>query len=197
MLGTAIESSRPVIDGKRHTLTIDLPKEPLCLEADSVRLAQVFSNLLTNAAKYTEPGGAITLSAARDVRGVVELHGGRVEARSEGTVRGSEFVVRLPMGTPAERHSNDILADGDSSSALRILVVDDNRDVPDSCSALLELSGHRVRTAYAGQHVLELGPSFLPDVLVLVDIGLPDIDGYQLAQEVRKSAWGRGSTLIR
>jgi len=209
-----------------------------------VRLAQVFSNLLINAAKYTDPGGRIQLRAVREpgsvvvsvsdsgigisaellprvftmffqshqalgraegglgiglslVRGLVMLHGGSVQARSEGAGKGSEFIMRLPTGTPlpepldAEAESESLAA----GAGLKILVVDDNRDAADTCAMLLEASGHHVQTAYTGRQALELARTFRPHALLL-DIGLPDIDGYELARQVRAAPWGRTAVLV-
>jgi PAS domain S-box-containing protein len=243
VIGGAIETSRPIMDAKHHTLSLDLPKQAVRLEADPVRLAQVFSNLLINAAKYTDPGGHIELRAAQQagevivairdngmgispdmmprlftlfsqapsalgraegglgvglslVRGLVSLHGGSVTAQSDGPGRGSEFVVRIPLGAPLE--SSDIEAALDapvSGAGLKILVVDDSRDAADTCAMLLELSGHHVQTAYTGQRALELAETFRPHVLLL-DIGLPDLDGYQLARKIRACSWGKGAVLV-
>jgi PAS domain S-box-containing protein len=244
VVGSAIETARPVLDSKRHHLSLDLPKHAVRLEADAVRLSQVFSNLLINAAKYTDPGGHIQLRAAREgseivvtvrdngigisanmmprlftmfsqaqaalgrsegglgiglslVRGLVTLHGGTVEARSDGPGCGSEFTVRLPVGTPVEEPA-DIEEGADAPVAgagMKILVVDDNRDAADTCAALLELSGHHVQTAYTGRSALELAEAFRPHALLL-DIGLPDFDGYQLAAKIRAAPWGRPIILI-
>jgi PAS domain S-box-containing protein len=243
VIGGAIETARPILDAKHHMLSLDLPKQAVRLEADPVRLAQVFSNLLINAAKYTDPGGHIELRAAQQagevivavrdngmgisndmmprlfmlfsqapsalgraegglgvglslVRGLVSLHGGSVTARSEGPGRGSEFVVRIPLGAPLQ--SSDIEAAMDapvSGAGLKILVVDDSRDAADTCAMLLELSGHHVQTAYTGQRALELAEAFHPHVLLL-DIGLPDLDGYQLARKIRACSWGKGAVLV-
>jgi PAS domain S-box-containing protein len=244
VIGSAIETARPILDAKHHTLSVDLPKHAVRLEADLVRLAQVFSNLLINAAKYTDPGGQIQLRAAQEgsevvvairdngigisadmmprlfsmfsqapaalgraegglgvglslVRGLVTLHGGSVEARSDGPGAGSEFIVRLPIGTPLiEIPDTEAVAEGLVAGAgLKILVVDDNRDAADTCATLLELSGHHVQTAYTGRHALELAETFRPHA-VLLDIGLPDLDGYQLAAKIRAAPWGRGIFLI-
>jgi len=244
VIGSAIETARPVLDSKRHNLSLDLPKHAVRLEVDPVRLSQVFSNLLINAAKYTDPGGHIQLRAAREgsdivvtirdngigisadmmprlfamfsqaqaalgrsegglgiglslVRGLVTLHGGSVEARSDGPGCGSEFTVRLPARTPPEEPADiDEGADAPVAGAgMKILVVDDNRDAADTCAALLELSGHHVQTAYTGRHAFELAESFRPHA-VLMDIGLPDFDGYQLAAKVRAAPWGRAIILI-
>ena len=244
VIGSAIETARPVLDSKRHNLSLDLPKHAVRLEVDAVRLSQVFSNLLINAAKYTDPGGHIQLRAAREgsdivvtvrdngigisadmmprlfamfsqaqaalgrsegglgiglslVRGLVTLHGGSVEARSDGPGCGSEFTVRLPARTPVEEPA-DIEEGADAPVAgagMKILVVDDNRDAANTCAALLELSGHHVQTAYTGRRALELAETFRPHA-ILMDIGLPDFDGYQLAAKVRGAPWGRAIILI-
>jgi PAS domain S-box-containing protein len=242
-IGTAIETARPVLDAKHHTLSLDLPKAAVRLEADPVRLAQAFSNLLINAAKYTDPGGHIHLRAAdeghevvvsiRDngigisadmmprlfelfsqsqaaleraegglgiglslVRGVVTLHGGSVVARSDGPGAGSEFIVRLPIGTPAKVTEMEATAEHPLPGAgLKVLVVDDNRDSADACASLLELSGHHVQIAYTGQDALELAETFRPHALLL-DIGLPDFNGYELATKIRALPWGRSVMLI-
>jgi PAS domain S-box-containing protein len=244
VVGSAIDTARPVLEGKKHTLSLDIPKHAVRLEADTVRLSQVFSNLLINAAKYTDPGGQIHLGASleegqiivaiRDngigisaemmpqlfkifeqapaalgraegglgiglalVQGLVTLHGGSVEARSDGPGRGSEFIVRLPVGMPVAE-SPELIAPEQSfvsGAGLKVLVVDDNRDAADSCAALLELTGLHVQTAYTGRGALALAESFRPHALLL-DIGLPDFDGYQLATAIRATPWGRKIVLI-
>ena len=238
----AVETARPVIDSKQHHLSVRLPGKPVQLDADAVRLAQVFANLLINAAKYTDPGGRIELEACeqpdaisvtvRDngigisaemmprlftlfaqehagsrqeglgvglslARGLAALHGGTVEARSMGTGRGSQFTVRLPLGSAANQAA---AADPASASPpapppIKILVVDDSRDAADICATLLELSGHRVQTAYSGRSALEVAEEFHPQ-LFLLDIGLPDIDGYQLARSIRAKPWGQTAKLV-
>jgi CheY-like chemotaxis protein len=244
IIGAAIETARPTLEAKQHNLVLDLPTQPVQLEADVVRLAQVFSNLLINAGKYTDPGGQIQLRAHQEsgsvlvsiidngigisaellprvftmffqsqqalgraegglgiglslVRGLVVLHGGSVQARSDGLGRGSEFTVRLPTGAllpeclDAEMETESFAAD----AGLKILVVDDNRDAADTCAMLLEASGHHVQTAYTGRQALELARTFRPHALLL-DIGLPDIDGYKLAERVRATPWGRSAILV-
>jgi signal transduction histidine kinase/ActR/RegA family two-component response regulator len=244
VIGAAIETARPTLEAKHHTLSLDLPKEAVPLEADAVRLAQVFSNLLINAAKYTDPGGRIELRAARAAsevvvtirdngigisadmiprlftmfsqaqpalgraegglgvglalaRGLVALHGGSLEARSDGPDKGSEFIVRLPAEAPAaEIPDSAALAAGPAAGpGLKILIVDDNRDAADACAMLLELSGHHVQTAYTGLRGLDLAESFHPHV-TLLDIGLPDLNGYELAAKIRSAPWGRDIMLI-
>ncbi len=119
-----------------------------------------------------------------------------VEARSDGPGQGSEFAVRLPLGNPAEITDSEAIEDDPvAEHGLKILVVDDNRDAADACAMLLELSGHHVQTAYTGRHALELAEAFRPHA-VLLDIGLPDLDGYQLAAKFRAAPWGRGVSLV-
>jgi PAS domain S-box-containing protein len=243
VITAAIETARPVLTIKHHTLSVELPKEPVRLEADAVRLAQVFSNLLINAAKYTDQGGQVRLEARREgeyvavsirdngigiaadmlprlftmftqastaatraegglgvglslVRGLVTLHGGTVVARSEGPGKGSEFVVRLPAGTAAEEHSVTAARERHvAREGLKILVVDDNRDAADTCAMLLEISGHHVQTAYTGHEALDLAESFAPHA-VLLDIGLPDLSGYDLARQMRAAPCGQDLILV-
>jgi PAS domain S-box-containing protein len=244
VLGTAIEAARPILDAKRHTLELDLPSQAVRLEADAVRLAQVFSNLLINAGKYTDPGGRIELRARQEseelvvwvrdngigiaadvmprlftlfsqahsaltrsegglgvglalVRGIVTLHGGRVEARSEGLGRGSEFVVRLPLATSGVLVGEGLpaVAPAVAGVGLKVLIVDDNQDAANTCAAFLELAGHHVQTAYTGGDALKLAAVFHPHV-VLLDIGLPDVSGYDLAKELRRVLAGCNAVLI-
>jgi len=245
VIGSAIETARPMLDAKHHVVTLDLPRQPVRLVADPVRLAQIFSNLLVNAAKYTAPGGRIELHAVqhggfvvvsvRDngigmsdetipqlftiftrarsvfelsedglgiglalVRGLVALHGGTVEARSEGIGRGSEFIVSLPVAetTPAATlGAVGRAGNAPARSPLRILVVDDNRDGADSCTALLEACGYLVGTAYSGGQALELAGEFCPRV-ILLDIGMPVLNGYEVAQKIRAQAWGQDIVLV-
>jgi PAS domain S-box-containing protein len=241
VIGTAIDAARPLFESKRHQLSLDLPKQAIALEADPVRLAQVFSNLLINAAKYTDPGGHIALRAVQQdkevsisvcddgiglspemiprlftlffqtqsdldrseggigvglalVRGLVTLHGGTVEARSGGLHKGSEFLVRLPIGVPAA-HEPTTEHPAGGRAPLKVLVVDDNRDAAESCAALLSLNDHQVRMAFDGQHAIETASTFHPDVLLL-DIGLPDMSGYQVATKIRAMSWAATVVLI-
>jgi PAS domain S-box-containing protein len=241
-IATAVEGAQPFLDAKRHALQIRLPDHPLHLEADPARLAQILSNLLINAAKFTPESGRIELEAANEgdevavtvrdngigigpdvmprlfslfsqaqpaldrtanglgvglalVRGLVHLHGGTVEARSAGPGRGSEFIVRLPAGAAGLRDETPDDASAAVAAPMRVLVVDDNRDAADSCAMLLELSGHRARTAYNGTQALQLGENLLPHI-VLLDIGLPDLDGYEIARRIRATPWGAHLPLV-
>jgi signal transduction histidine kinase len=240
----ALETSRPVIEAGRHELSVSLPAEPVLLEADPLRLAQVLSNLLNNAAKYTEEGGRIRLSAERQggevvvsvqdngigiarealpslfeifsqatpdslrshaglgiglslVKGLVELHGGSVEARSAGPGRGSTFLVRLPVAS--EVRARAAVRPREVETKLprkcRILIVDDNRDGADSLAMLLELMGNDVHTAYEGEQALELAEAARPEV-VLLDLGMPKLDGYDVCRQIREQPWGRAVVLI-
>jgi PAS domain S-box-containing protein len=241
----AVETSRPLIEAGRHELIISLPPSPICLEADPVRLAQVFANLLNNAAKYTEEGGRIRLSAERQgrdvivsiqdngigiaaemlprvfeifsqekpalvrsqdglgiglslVKGLVELHGGSVEAKSAGPNRGSEFIVRLPVA--AETAIQELAPPVEEDAELpapkcRVLIVDDNRDSADSLAMILQIMGHEVGTAYDGEQAVEAARASRPDV-VLLDIGMPRLNGYDACRRIREQIWGQGMFLI-
>ena len=237
ILHSAIETSRPHIEAARHKLSVQLPDEPIELEADAVRLAQVFSNLLNNAAKYTRPGGNIELIVqveperlvvrVRDngagiapemlgkvfglftqithpsertqggmgiglslVEGLVRLHGGSVEARSEGPDKGSEFIVYLPRLKPAattvppQGAPQPVNAEPAAGRRRRILVVDDNPDAANTLAELLQILGSEISVAHDGLSAVERVVQFTPDV-VLLDIGLPDINGYEAARRIR------------
>jgi signal transduction histidine kinase/ActR/RegA family two-component response regulator len=237
VITSAIETSRPGIDDKGQELTVNLPAEQILLEADPSRLSQVFSNLLNNAAKYTETRGKILLTAelqdsevvitVKDngvgivsellplifdlfvqgqssaenersglglglmlVRTLVELHGGTVEARSDGPGRGSEFVVRLPIAdiaTISENPDSEFAqtAQPTTGQRKRILVVEDMKVQAEMLVALLELHGHEVRAVNNGPDALKMLTEFLPDV-ALIDVGLPGMNGYSLARLIRE-----------
>ncbi|HEX5818273.1 MAG TPA: PAS domain S-box protein [Gemmatimonadales bacterium] len=238
----AVEAARAAIEEGGHQLQLELPESPLWVDADLVRLSQVFTNLLTNAARYTPPGGRITVRAyakGRDVivgirdtgigiapemlghvfemfvqlphgdrarhgglgiglalsKRLVELHGGSIEARSPGEGRGSEFSVCLP-GVDAPRAApapaRRALAAG---GRRRILVVDDNVDAAMSLAILLELLGHEVDTVHDGHHALALLETETFDV-VLLDIGMPTLSGYEVARRVRERLGSRAPKLV-
>jgi PAS domain S-box-containing protein len=239
---TAIETSRPLIEAASHHLTITLPQQPLFVDGDPIRLAQVFSNLLNNAAKYTERGGEIWLTVERQgsdavvsvrdtglgvpkemlakvfelftqvdrtlenaqgglgigltlVRRLTEMHGGSVEAHSEGYGKGSEFFVRLPVVLTDMARDERTAELSTPSSRRRILVVDDNRDSAISLGMMLQLMGNEVRTAHDGLEAVRMAEVFNPDV-VLLDIGLPKLNGYEAARRIRHETWGRDMVLI-
>jgi PAS domain S-box-containing protein len=240
----AVESARPLIDGRRHKLTVDMPAEAIWLHADPARLEQVVVNLLNNAAKYTDEGGLIGLEArsegqemvltVRDtgigidlnhfpdifdlftqaarsldrsqgglgiglslVQRLVDMHRGTVEVRSEGLGRGSEFTIRLPLPpspAPEPPPAPKGLAERPAHSG-RVLVVDDNVDSAEILARLLRMSGHDVRTAYAGPTALEAAVAHPPDV-VLLDIGLPGLNGYEVARRLRQYPQLAGVRLV-
>lgn len=244
-LHRALESTRGLIETRAHRLTTCLAPEPLPLFADPTRLEQVFTNLLNNAAKYMEPGGAITVTSRREgawavvrvrdtgigispellpevfdlfrqgdrslarsegglgigltlVKKLVEMHRGSVSVASEGLGQGSEFTISLPLlesAIPAREASPPVEAYQNNHFRRRILVVDDNPDMTESIAELLELGGHHVRTASNGNHAVELAREFQPDT-VLLDIGLPGKDGYQVARELREEGALAAATLI-
>ncbi len=238
VIETAIETSLPQIEAGHHELRVSFPPEPLMVEVDPMRLAQVISNLLTNAAKYTPPGGLIELSAGRQGQEVlvsvtdtgvgippdqlsavfemftqvhqaldraqgglgiglslahrlVTLHGGTLAATSAGQGQGSTFSVRLPLSEaqPARHHASDDRAryvpPVSQHACFKVMVVDDNLDAADSLSVVLEMGGHTSAVAHDGYQALALAPSFLPDV-VFLDIGLPGMDGYEVARALRE-----------
>jgi PAS domain S-box-containing protein len=243
VVDSAVESSRPLIQQCGHELTVSLPPQPLHLDADAIRLAQVFSNVLNNAAKYTKRGGHIWLTAEQEgsdavvsvrdngigipaemltrifdmftqvdrslersqgglgigltlVRRLLDLHDGSIEARSDGPDAGSEFVVRLPLIQPPQELPPR--RDGPRATALsgcRILVVDDNKDSADSLKMLLRLKGNDIQTAYDGLEAVEVAETFRPE-LVLLDIGLPKLNGYDVARRIRQQPWGRDMVLV-
>jgi PAS domain S-box-containing protein len=243
VLQQAVETSRPFIDMGGHELTVTLPPDPVQLDADPVRLAQVFSNLLTNAAKYTPGGGHIQLAAARQdehvrvsvrddgigiapetlprlfeifsqaapaleraqgglgiglslVKGLVELHGGSIQASSEGIGHGSEFVVVLPVRARQALPAAGLpVPAGRELRRRRVLVADDNRDGADTLELVLAGLGHEVSKAYDGEQALALAMAKQPEVAVL-DIGMPGKNGYEVCRAIRATDWGREATLI-
>jgi signal transduction histidine kinase len=246
IVARAVETARPVIDANRHELVLELPDGLITVDGDKTRLVQVVGNVLHNAAKFTDPGGRISLSVGRDgphavirvtdtgigipqellprlfelfsqvhsnsersygglgiglalVRRLTEMHGGTVSARSDGPGCGSEFTILLPVLTT--RSANP---PGDSAEAeivrsagepRRILVADDNADATESLSLQLQLAGHDVRTARNGIEAVAVAKRFRPHV-VLLDLGMPKMDGYEAARQMRLEPWGKQATLV-
>jgi signal transduction histidine kinase/DNA-binding response OmpR family regulator len=253
VVSQAVEASRPEIDARHHELNVMVPSQPLHINGDPTRLAQVVTNLLNNAAKYTRPGGRIWLAVetadgppagrnavirVRDtgigippamlgtvfdlftqgdhsldrsegglgigltlVRRLVELHGGSVRATSDGPGLGSEFTVWLPVAVPEEQCTEAGGQDHGAADAvanpspLRVLVVDDNEDGADSLARLLRLDGHAVQLSHTGPAALALANDFRPDAVVL-DIGLPGMDGYEVARRLRDRPESRDALLV-
>jgi len=263
VLDAAVETARPLVDARRHALEIVAPSAPIELEVDPLRVSQVVANLLTNAAKYTDPQGHIRLTAALDgddvvievsdngigiaadslpavfdmftqlrtggdragglgiglalTKGLVELHGGSLSARSDGPGRGSVFTVRLPRGAGAGAGAGAGTAAGTAprtrrleepaqppapapaepaaSNGRRVLIADDNRDAAESLAALLELEGHRVALAFDGDEALRLFERFRPTVCLL-DIGMPRRTGNDVARAIRERPDGGAAMLV-
>jgi signal transduction histidine kinase len=236
IIRSAVETSRPIIEAGEHQLAITIPPEPILLQGDSVRLSQVFANLLNNAAKYTDRGGQIWLSVKQEknevvvsvrdtgigistpmlpkvfdmfmqadrsthrsqgglgigltlVKRLVELHEGSISVRSDGPGKGSEFIVRLPVNAvqPERTTKPPVSQRGDSLPQRRVLVVDDNKDSAASMGMLLKFLGTDVQVAYDGATALATIERYRPDV-VLLDIGMPGMDGFEVARQVRQRA---------
>lgn len=249
ILESALEISRPVIEQYDHTLSIELPTQAIHLDADLVRLAQVFMNLLNNAAKYTPKGGRIELSATLDpsdparpavivtvrdtgiglppeqvptvfemfvrlenrhvrteaglgiglalAQRLVEMHEGQISASSEGPGKGSAFAVRLPIlsAPPLEPPRPAAPRDPPPARRLRVLVVDDLPDNSVSLGILLRRLGHEVQIADGGRQGLEVADRFQPEV-VLLDIGMPDLDGYEVCRLMRQRPWAATARIV-
>jgi len=238
----AVEASRPLAEHDQQTIEVALPDQPIYLDADPVRLAQVFSNLFNNACQYTEPGGRIWLTAVRQrgeivivvrdsgigmptdqldgifemfaqvehdserprrglgigltlVRRLVQLHGGTVTARSEGRGLGSEFEVRLPILEPHPEIEEPSQLHPPDAGTRRILVVDDNRDSADSIATLLQISGHKTFIVHDGLAAVEAAETLHPDV-ILLDVGLPKINGIEACRRIRSHAWAKGVVIV-
>lgn len=242
VIAKAVEIANPLLEQRRHTLSVQVPPSGLTVNADAVRLAQVFGNLLNNAAKYTPPGGHIEIVASRQgsdvvarvtdngvgipwdmlgtvfdlfvqgerrpdrsegglgigltlVRSLVQLHGGSVVATSEGVGRGSSFIVNVPFVSHDAAAEHALAAETRAlPGARRILIVDDNEDAAFLMGDLLRRAGHDVRVSHDGPSALATLANFTPDVAVL-DIGLPIMDGYDLAVRIREQL-GTHCTLI-
>ncbi|HJT77687.1 MAG TPA: ATP-binding protein, partial [Gemmataceae bacterium] len=245
VVSSAVETARPAVEEAGHELTVSLPPEPVHLDADLTRLAQVFGNLLSNSAKYTPRGGRIRLSAGRRgdevvvsvrdngigipaeslrsifdmfsqvdrsierstgglgiglalVKGLVEMHGGTVTAESPGVGKGSTFTVRLPvLDERAERAPEAPPDEGARASGpkRRILIVDDNRDSATLLAMMLKLRNNEVRTAHDGLEAVEVAEEFRPQV-ILMDVGMPRLNGYDATRRIRGQPWARSVTII-
>lgn len=244
IVNASLESARPLIEGKSHQLSVTLPKTPVALDGDPLRLSQVLTNLLLNAAKYTDPGGSIALTAEIDTdelvltvqdngigipdwaqqsiftmfaqvegagtrtegglgiglalaRHLLDLHEGSIAVASDGPGHGSKFTVRLPLASPdaGERPCRTPSLSPKEVARSSILIADDNRDAADTLAMLLRLSGHDVCVAYGGEEALRLAAERLP-AFVLLDIGMPDVDGHEVARRVRREPWSAEMTLI-
>jgi PAS domain S-box-containing protein len=238
----AIDASMSLINEKEHELTIFIPERLLAVYADPVRLAQIFTNLLNNAARYTKKGGHIWLTARQEgdeavvsvrdngmgilpgmlprifdmfaqerrngignqeglgiglslVHRLVQMHGGTVEARSEGKDAGSEFIVRLPLCDVSAAESSEPEKTGPPPLGLRVLVVDDNRDAAEVLAMLLESIGVNAQAVNGGPAALAAIPNYQPNV-ILMDIGMPGMDGHEVARRIRRQPQFNGIKLV-
>jgi PAS domain S-box-containing protein len=244
LVNSAIETVQPLVNARRHRLQVSLPEHSVQLQVDALRISQALSNLLTNAAKYTDDGGTITVTATIDeyvtiavhdtgigistaaipkifdmfsqvesvvdrsqgglgiglalVKGLVTAHGGFVVAKSEGLGRGSTFSIHLPHSTivpaPARIEPTET-NDGTKAPACKVLIADDNRDSALSLGMVLEMSGHIVHVAHTGREALTIGAREKPDACIL-DIGMPELNGYETARHIRREVWGTHALLI-
>ena len=238
----AVEAAHPLIDAAGHELTVKLPDEPIYLNADRTRLAQVFGNLLNNSSKYTKENGVISLEAKRVdnevvvtvkdngagippdkldsifdmfmqvertsdrsqgglgigltlVKRLVDMHGGSIEPRSNGEGMGSEFIVRLPILSKPSMASQDGSESTRATPTRRVLIVDDNRDSADSLAMLMQITNNEAYLAHDGVEAVEAIEKHRPEV-VLLDIGLPKLDGHEVCRRVRKEPWGKDILII-
>ena len=244
VVNAALETSRPVLAESGQAFTVAMPEQTIHVDADPTRLAQAISNVLHNAAKYTDAAGRIWLTVAQEggdavisvrdtgigiapdmlptvfdmftqadrsidrargglgvgltvARRLVELHGGSINARSDGAGKGSTFTVRLPVSTASAESAADSSQPAVSSAASphRVLVADDNRDAAESLAALLRMVGHDVRLAHDGVEAVGIASEYRPHMIVL-DIGMPKMNGYEAARKVRAEAWGKHAMIV-
>lgn len=241
----ALQTARPLIEARKHHVDVSLASEPIWLDGDPLRLAQAISNILINAAKYTDPGGQIQISSSREgpratirikdngtglltemldrifetfvqadrtltnsngglgiglalVKRIIEMHGGTVKALSEGIGKGSEFVIQMPTQSRpmiSEHDSTVKVTHSAPAQRLKILLAEDNRDAAEMLAMVLEKTGHTVSVVTTGYDALHLAAQLKPDVMIL-DIGLPGLDGYRVAEMIRRQSEFDSTTLM-
>jgi hypothetical protein len=242
VVARSVETARPLVTARRHTLTVEQPEQPVYVNGDSTRLSQVLQNLLVNAAKYTPEGGRIVLrvdagdgfvyvkvrdsgrgiaaenlqaifqlfvqtdsgtSAAAEsglgigltlARSLTEMHGGSLDAASPGLGQGSTFTVRLPMAAHDPTVEDESTRD-DVAGGLRVLVIDDNRDSADSATDVLRLLGNQVESAYDGEAGIQVASRLKPHV-ILLDLAMPGMDGFEVRRRLREQSAGAGAFLV-
>jgi PAS domain S-box-containing protein len=245
LIDLALETTGPVIAGRGHTVTVTRAGLPAFIQADAVRITQVFANVLTNAAKYTPPGGSIGVELQVDghdavvrivdsgigvpverqeevfemfsqvcgphhdladeagglgiglhlVKRLVELHGGRVTLTSAGANRGTTVEIRLPLASTERAHESARSAEATHAAKRKVLVIDDNADAAESLAVLLGLQGHEAQTALDGEAGLAIAAKLRPD-MILLDLRMPRMSGYQVARAIRTTDWGRQLVLV-